>query len=155
MKFFFDQLNSIYTVTKTSIEWTQKADEYNDHIERVDTKARYGQRKFFDIGSGVEIHDHVTGDLKKVNTYRKQSLFLLRDVYKLLRNICIEVAHRESKHVRARVKRSLGNLKGEIAQFEKLLHRHYKTMSYLKLTKDLKRCVDSVTDLGKMLNVQR
>jgi len=154
MKFFFNQLNSIYTVTKTSIEWTQKAEEYNDHVERVDTKARYGQRKFFDIRSDVDVQDHMTGELKKVNSYRKQSLFLLRELYKLLRNICMEVAHRESKHVRARVKLCLGNLKGDITQFEKLLNRHYQSMSYLKLTKDLKRCVDSVTDgVGNMLNV--
>jgi len=146
MKFFFGQLNNIYTVTKTSLEWSQKADEYNDQAQRVENKARYGQRKFFRIKPDTEVDEHVTGQLKKVNLYRKQSLFLLTNVYKLLRNICMEVAHRESKHVRARMKHFLGNLKGEVSQFEKALDVYNSDLSYPKVREDLKHCVDTVKD---------
>ena len=147
MKFFFGHLNTIHSTTRTSVEWTEKADDYAEHITRVKTKKRKWAQKFFNC------NDEQKMDVEVVNLMREDSLTWLIDVYKLLQYICIEIAFRDTRHVRSRGKLLIGNLKLKLTESEKALDKYQPSIyNYTTVGENLKRCLGSVTDFAHTLS---
>ena len=100
---------------------------------------------------------------KNINAIRKRSLYLLSEGYKHLGNICMEVAHRESRHLRARTKLLLGELKNDIGRFERYLSfydigrferyltSYNQSLPYPKIENELKCVVDKLNDYANGL----
>ena len=113
--------------------WTEKADRCADSAEKV-----------------AFLRNIMSAGLTKEGLHRETvSISLLMSIYKLLQFVCVETAHRGSRHLRRRVKILIGNLDSFLSGFEREVRISMNENGDCYHIKDLTRCLLWIKDFCK------